>query len=903
MPDPTARTLNLGEARLLHRPIVFERLLLLVQEPLFSAAEATKLAAGEVARSEGDGKLWCTLGKWVVTDPAEEGGVFCRESILEIFLPRSPAAGEAQVLPFEQNSPAAELVYGTGTSEQRRPLQVAVNTAHARLELKLPFTLPGDSRERRAAGHQLYSEVLDALSSPGGVELRLSYSHPYRVKEGQPPPPSPPPPGRFDPALIMVPAARRGPGAVMMRPAAGGPIAARAPVPVAAAAERARPAGTPAVRLAAADAVMIHRLRHTAVAPAEGTSTGERRAIASGQRSNRVERPRNHATAYPDLRRAAQQGWDHIQGTTGKIHFRGTPKADTFHYLPTHYQLGHYLSPDGTAALAPMGASLYRAGETDYRVKTRLVAVPGIDDADRDALRSHVRDFVLLGTQPFVRLEPVGGLAADFQSSFTAGPGGEHLPASISLKAEVDVDDHLLLEFDMPALQYAIFSELLRKGLHGNVRVEAPGALQETIPVALSLVDIVAVPRPLSGAPAEGLAEGVFFWQSEPPDAAEGEPAEETEARRELTLANRLPYPVRLSSLRLSLLEAFPDLAQIFDAEEIDVLPEAVVLATRGDEAGKDRTTLAFSPRRLAVWNETVVLPGPLLVQGGSAQEWLDRVHRDPTLTPAELSLALELVPVQGAEQIQILRLRLFRAGEARLRQEWELTPTQATVTRAARLTLDELAGREGRAPSFDLEYDCVYRNGGVSLAQRLAVDPDQAHVVLRPVVETPNSVYLVTYSGAAGEERAELPRGEAARLVEELRVRGASWRIYPQERPAPEPEVPAPSAPEPGTPEPDDTPEPAASSVTVVASLLADPFTRGELDSVFVTLQGEAAGAAQTTLRFDASHRGDQVWSPAGGGIPPFRYRITYVFAGDQPPKHVEGTEAGPLLVLDPAG
>ena len=80
--------------------------------------------------------------------------------------------------------------------------------------------------------------------------------------------------------------------------------------------------------------------------------------------------------------------------------------------------------------------------------------------------------------QSFVRLEPKTGLQAQFVDDFSSGSAGnvQTLPSNIRFEAdEVIPDDRLVLRFDMPALTYPIFAELLRRGIFGRVILSEAG--------------------------------------------------------------------------------------------------------------------------------------------------------------------------------------------------------------------------------------------------------------------------------------------------------------------------------------------------------------------------------------------------------------------------------------------
>src|SRR5262249_42579924 len=121
-----------------------------------------------------------------------------------------------------------------------------------------------------------------------------------------------------------------------------------------------------------------------------------------------------------------------------------------------------------------------------------LVALPDIADDERDALRVYLRDVVLQHLAPFVRLTPAGGLRATFASDFTAGGTGASavLPAGLRFSAAAVLPhQRLVVQFDMPAMDYAIFCELLRGGLSGQVLLEDEG-VHAGVGVALHLDDV-----------------------------------------------------------------------------------------------------------------------------------------------------------------------------------------------------------------------------------------------------------------------------------------------------------------------------------------------------------------------------------------------------------------------------
>src|SRR4029453_1749846 len=108
--------------------------------------------------------------------------------------------------------------------------------------------------------------------------------------------------------------------------------------------------------------------------------------------------------AFPDLPRAGQSGWGQVPGREGKagLHYRDSPEADSFFYLPTAFKLGY--GADESSTRPPMRAEIYLDDAGQHRVRATLVALPFIDEPDREALRLHVRSAVLQDTIPFLPL-------------------------------------------------------------------------------------------------------------------------------------------------------------------------------------------------------------------------------------------------------------------------------------------------------------------------------------------------------------------------------------------------------------------------------------------------------------------------------------------------------------------
>ena len=818
--------------------------------PLFSGAEDRQLKADASAVvATDDGQRWAALPGWlrVPSDDPDALKVQCRRSILTVEIDaRSEAA--IQLLPLTTSPPKAELVYhGPDGLERRRPLQVVLDSRARALKLNLPFP---DTSE----GRTLYGEVVDAMSRPPrGVSVEVTGGHRYNIPKVQRP--------RFDVAVL-----HDTPGlAVAERPivrdhrvAADRPVVRDHRVAV----ER------PIVRnhrvvvnpdLTSQPVVVVPpRVSEPTEPPPPVEVTLEHLLRFP------VFRRLDDASAYPDLPRQQQNGWGQVPGREGKkaLLFRDSPRPDAFFYLPTAFKLGFY--GDAQAGLPPMRADQYLDEAGGYRVKVTLVALPFIGEAEREELRTYLRDVELDRMIPYVRLAPAGGLQASFQSELGAGPASDAriLPASIRFTAaEVVPDERLILQFDMAATDYALFCELLRQGLRGQVQLAAEG-VRHGVDVRLELDDVV------TNALSVG-QEGV----------------EEEGALPKVLVGNLLDLPVELSSVRVGLVDTGQVAGMVFEAEE-----QELARGQRLDPRGT--VSLPVTPRGIESWDETVVLLGPARVDGGTPEEWLDRVHRDPSLQPEAFHVKLQaIIPATGADRLQLLRLRLFRDGEAAPREERELLPGSGPLGLPVRMTLAELAGEGGTG--FSLEYDSLFTDGGASLPQRVALDPGTRDLPLLALIETPGATYRVEHGGTP----EELDRASAAALVSRLRQEGKRWRVYSIQ---PKPGEPVGGVGEqPVTPTPEPEPQPSISQATVLADLLAGALETGQLQRAFVVLR--APGQSITsTLVFDLEHRETQTWRPTAGTIPPFEYKITYLYAGGKF-KQVEGNEEGLMLVLDP--
>ena len=334
----------------------------------------------------------------------------------------------------------------------------------------------------------------------------------------------------------------------------------------------------------------------------------------------------------------------------------------------------------------------------------------------------------------------------------------------------------------------------------------------------------------------------------------------------------------------------------ILDAEVQQLLPSGGSLAARAEAAGK----IAFpvEPKVLSAWDHTLIEPGQLRVQGGSVDDWLNRVHRDTSMQPYDFLVKLQIVaPTSIRDHVQLLRLRLYKDQDNTERSRLDLTPETVAPGLSIPMTLEELASSGANASSFSVEYETLSQDGVFSLPQRIKVSPGDT-LVLRALVEGPRALLTVEYQGPSGPVREDLERPAAEQLINRLRGEGKHWEVYVKQRPV-----------EPGgagqQQEPADTPDSAAEAspgvrVTIITDLAAVAFQNGSLKKVFVVLKGPEEGGPQSSFFFDASNQAGAVWQTPGLTSPPFRFEVTYLYTNNQT-REVTGTMSDLTLVLDP--
>lgn len=814
--------------------------------------------------SSEDGKQWCGLAGWL--KPPGEAVVQCRRSGLTIRLDKQ-AAVSAAVLPFEANSPAASLTYLVdGRPAPPRPMQVSVDTAKGCLQLGLAFAKPDE-----------FGEVLAAMTTPAAnAAIEVTYSHDYEVKQ-----PPPPPEGeiRVRPRPDILRAEPRvRPGVFVAQPhlMRAEPIAARPAVaqPVIAHAAVARPAFDMAVL---ADKRTAMDVRKALGADARRIwikrpppPQGDRYVDGTYSAGFRIElkMSRDDAAVFPDLPRLTRNGWGQVPRNP-RLYFCDSESPDTFYYLPCLYKLGFYSDPGsaGAEGLPPLRVEMYRSEAGEDRVRATLVAIPTISDAEREELRRYLVQDVIRNLQPFVYLEMKRGLEARFTGDFTSGAAADAAALPVNIRfdlVESAAHEKLVLRFDMPAMLYSVFCEMLRKKIQGRLQLSEKN-FEAAVKVELELDEVVT-----------NLVNVT--------EAAE-------DAQPRVSVANPLPYPVEISSVAIHYLDVGEQFHMVYEAES-QRLP-ATRLETRG--SGGETASFPLGAQRMAAWDNTVLEPGMLSVQAGTAQEWLDRVHRDPSMQPYDFRVQVNLsVPPSGRDRVQLVRAKLLKLGDPAVRSQVDLLPSAASQTVPVRVRLEELMGSGGRGAAFAFEYETLYTDETFSLPQRKLIDLDRDNILLRALVEPPGCTYTVESESPSGTERTEAAsRQAAAQLIDRLRREGRTWDLFAK----------APAPVEPVGPTPPDTPlEPVPETprveVGIVTDLLEAAFASGKVKKAFVVLT--PAGGAQSSFVYQAGALEPKVWRPREANPFPYRFEITYLYTNGQT-REVNGSAGDATLILDP--
>ncbi len=785
------------------------------------------------------------LSTWLA-DPA--GALIqCTKSVLRISL--SAADGGAHLLPLAGGQITAATLVNLPNFAALPTLQVGLDEQQRRLNLSLQF--PADNAQA------LYEALIKSMMDPSSkVGINLSYTHLYAVvttAAAMPPVMHPVNPSLVVSHPVLV---KPGPTGVVLHPYPH-PFPFHPPPPP----------------------VAPHR---------QERSLALNCTFPIGRSQDTQPDP------YPDWPKPpTTRTWDSYpidpDNSSRQVFFKASSTPDCFYYLPTMYKLGFYVDDQGSLQ-APIVAQNYLAGTEDYRVKVKLIALPFIEDDVRENLREHIRTKVLKNQLPYVGVIPAAGVSCKFGSDFTpvsqSSTGAGSLPATIRFtEGNLASEQRLEFEFDMAAFDYSLFGEILRHGIVGTLFFDDGTDLHYGVPVSMRLDDIIA--------------NSLEFQVN----------ADATGKTTSISLGNLLDFPVQVGKARVFFLKrgvVFPEM--VFDAEAVVFLPSGHEFPQKSDpQAAVD---FPLNPTRTD-WNHASVALGTIHASAGTSDDWLNRVNRDPSLQPQRFVVHVDLVipdsakPVLGAVQ-----LKLYRDGETLPRKDRQVVPSAPAWDLPVDMTLAELMGAGGQRATYSLEYYSIYQDGSLGLAQRVELDPSASELPLMVLRETAATRYTVVYDDDNGEQQMQGDRATSEAAIAKLRLAGRRWKLFAQEPQAPPaptatPDTPttptSPSAGGAGTPPPPATgTQPAAGVITIVTDLLGDRFANGKLRQVFVELQPVADGAASTSFSFDLSHHGVQTWRPADPSVPPFKYRVTFLYDGGVV-RQTEGTEQGSLLILDP--
>jgi hypothetical protein len=813
--------------------------------PLLDAAQESQLKQNPIPATDllVAGTKFRPLSTWLA-DPAS-AIVQCTKSVLRISL--SAADGGANLMPLAGGQITAATLVNLPNFAAVPPLQLKLDEQQRRLNLSLQF--PANNAQA------LYEALIKAMMDPASkVGINLSYTHLYAV---------------------MTTAAAIGP---VMRPV--DPSVLVRPVVV----ERPDPG------------VVLHPYPYPYPQPPPQPVTPHRqeRFLALNFTFPICRTQDTKPDPYPDWPKPPTvRIWDSYpidpDNSNRQVFFKASSTPDCFYYLPTMYKLGFYVDEQGSLQL-PIVAQNYLAGKDDYRVKVKLIALPFIEDAVRENLREHIRTKVLNNQLPYVGVIPAAGVSCKFGSDFTpvsqSSTGAGSLPATIQFTAgSLAAEQRLAFDFDMAAFDYSLFGEILRHGIVGTLFFDDGTDLHYGVPVSMRLDDIIA--------------NSLEFQVN----------TDATGNTRSISLGNILDFPVQIGQARVFFLkrgEVFPEM--VFDAEGVIFLTSGHEFPPKNDpQAAVD---FPLKPTRTD-WNHASVALGTIHANAGTADDWLNRVNRDPSLQPQQFVIHVDLIIPDSAKQVLgAVQLKIYLDGEAAPRKDRQVVPSAPAWDLPVDMTLAELMGTGGQRATFSLEYYSIYQDGSLGLAQRVELDPSGSELPLMVLRETAATRYTVVYDDESGEHQMRGDRAAVEATIANLRQAGRRWKLFAQEPQAP----PAPT----GTPDAPTTPvtpagggagtttppatgtQPAAGTITIVTDLLGDRFANGKLKQVFAELQPVTDGAASTSFSFDASHHDAQAWRPANPSVPPFKYRITFLYEGSVV-RQTEGTERGSILILDP--
>lgn len=793
-----------------------------------------------------DGARYRPLTTWLID--VAKAAVRCLKHKLVITVP-GPADATIALLPTAA-AVSAELTYKVDGAVKRRPFTSCRIEARAPSSLDLVLEWDDDAA--------LYKEVASAMNSAdSGIQAEISATHAYFVMEPQHVVHVPVP--GLDRAAVLKPIGATALHSIAMRTAATvpPPPLSSPPHPVL------RPAtGRPRPPPDDPDLHPPHPPPPPPLVRRDG-------AVAQKVTISLHRTYAGNPECFPDLPPPGKQTeWSEFPPRDGNVN---TPRVSyrcagdgTQQFLPTSYRLGFW-SEDEDTVRPPVMATTYLDPGGNYRVKVTVTVLPCIEPGLREQLRQH-----LAGTAEYVDLVLAGPLRGELGSIFRrkgaqAGQD-QNLPESIRV---IDTDlrpaERLFVSFDMLAADYALFCQLLAGGIVGSITLRT-----ETIDTS---VDVHLRLDALTGSVIEVSQ-----------DLAAGK----------CTLNNLLDYPVKLSSAKAVLADIDNLAGRVFSATTIDLLrPEDGRFDAR---SVKEVTVDALKSES---WNRFAFLPGDVTVEAGTPEDWMNRVSRDPGLQAQAFKIHVDLVIAdQDRPNLRSIKLELFRDGETIARVEATVAVTAPAADLELRVTLEELLGAGGVPPAFSLEYYSVLGDGSFGLPQRIPVPPGQRNLALQTLYDPPGVEYTIEYDEAgAANQRVVGDRAAISPIIDRLRKAGARWELGARVvAPPKDPHVVIDPPKDPTEPPKD----PVGPSVAIITDLLAPAFAAGKLRSVFVVLRPVAESAASTTFKFDADSQATQSWRPGVAGVPPFHFRITYLYDGGVV-RQVDDQETGAILVLDP--
>lgn len=906
-PEPAVVPLPLADCTLHYEsPVRVAYMKSALWGPLFSQDEAKKLEDRSHVQSLTDesGRKWRPLSTWLEASSSTAASVLCRKSGLTVQLKAGVDPKQVLLLPIAGKLQAVlKYTAPSGVEEQQAFGDgVRIDEEQGSVQVILPFVAGGDG----AAQYERVIAAMDRSESQARVELSCQHAYTVRVPVGSGTQPGnggirPRRPVRIPFGGHVVPEDAPPASSVLsrlspevlealrpLRPEIRGELLR--PVPI----ERVRELGN------LGRFVLPHGVLERDPGEAgEPQATTKKMNLKDNFTVSLLRRIDQNPGVFPDLPGPNRAEWSQLSvGGRPAIYFKGTERFDTYLYVPTSFRCGFFVPSLAQPVRPPLYVSTYLDSSGQYRVKATLTAVPFLDDADREALRSHILTSVLKNTMPFVQLQPAGGLSASFAADFspaTSGSGPQVMPANIRYTISAGLEAVLVFEFDMSAVDesYAIFCELLRRGLSGRVMLkEGTAGLQTAVDVLLCLDQPVG----------HGLSLQLI------PSPAGDEGASPAISRPQLRVENLLPYPVQIASLVAYEVARGEDLVPglILEAQGQNLLAggprELAQAGTTGAQLALDLPAWQSELR----WKDLVVSLGDVIARAGTTQEWLDRVHHDPSLQQHAFRVKVRVLfaplpDAAAADPIEFVQVRLYTVGNTNPREQRQVRRSDDAWDLTVHMTLFELAGSTGKLPQLVMEHYTVYKDGRLGLPQRTPLTLQTTEVSLLSLSERADSRYVVEASGTRedGPDHKGLTAAETQQRITALLTQGQVWALYLAAPPAETPEntvTGTPTAPQ------NPTQPTAGATVAVVTELLAPMLSSGIVKMAFVTLQPApfSVDTPMSTFRFDAQSSAPVQWMPATGTVPPFKFKIVYVYENGST-KSVEGIETNVVLLLDP--